>query len=53
MSGRYETEGNPQARWEPGSDGRVLANALGVTDPAEMSAIELDLLIRLHERIGG
>ena len=49
MTGRYDAAGNVQAQFEPGSNGRVLANKLGVSDVEEMDDIELDLLNRLHE----
>ena len=49
MTGRYDAAGNVQAQFEPGSDGGVLANKLGVADAEEMADIELDLLNRLHE----
>ena len=49
MTGRYDTAGNVEAQFEPGSNGRVLANKLGVADAEEMADIELDLLNRLHE----
>lgn len=51
MSDRYDTSGNPEADFEPGSNGLVLANLLGVTNPAVMSEIELDLLIRLQDAL--
>lgn len=46
---RYDTTGNIEAQFEPGSDGQVLANKLGITDPAEMADIELDLLTQLYD----
>ena len=51
MSDRYDTSDHPETRFEPGSGGRVLANKLGVTDPEEMDAIELDLLVQLHDAL--
>lgn len=49
MTDRYATgaEGEAQA----GSDGRVLRNALGITDPAEMDQAELALLLKLYEAV--
>ncbi|MEA3643192.1 MAG: hypothetical protein VBE63_25110 [Lamprobacter sp.] len=41
MSDRYDTSGNPEADFEPGANGLVLANLLGVTDPVEMSEIAM------------
>ena len=36
MTGRYDAAGNVEAQFEPGSNGRVLANKLGVSDVEEM-----------------
>jgi cell filamentation protein len=43
--------GGEEGKHEPGSDGRVLANRLGITDPAEMDDAELELLLRLYEEV--
>jgi cell filamentation protein len=51
MSGRYDTSGQLQARFEPGSSERVLANKLGMTDPEIMDTIELDLLDQLYDEL--
>ena len=51
MTGRYDTTGNVEAQFELGSNGRVLANKLGISDPEEMDDIELGLLNRLHEDV--
>ena len=51
MSGRYDTTGNVEAQFEPGSCGRVLANKLGISIPDDMDDIELNLLVRLHEHV--
>lgn len=48
MGGRYNTGGNPEAQFEPGSDGQVLKNLMGITDPAVMDEVELDLLDQLY-----
>ena len=53
MTGRYDTTGNVEAQFEPGSNDRVLANKLGIADPGEMHNVELDLLKRLHEDLLG
>ena len=53
MSGRYDTQGNEEGRFEPGSNGRVLANKLGISDVEEMEDVELDLLNWLYEDILG
>ncbi len=49
---RYEASGS-QAEAQPGSDGRVLRNALGITDPAQMDEAELQLLLQLYELVLG
>ncbi|HDZ62193.1 MAG TPA: cell filamentation protein Fic [Nitrospirae bacterium] len=51
MTDRYDTSGNIEAQFEPGSDQRVLANKLGITDPSEMDDIELDLLSQLYDSV--
>ena len=53
MTGRYDTAGNVEAQFEPGSNGRVLANKLGISDPDEMEDVEVGLLIGLHEDVIG
>ena len=40
-----------QTEYQPGSDDRVLANKLGITDPSEMDEAELVLLGKLYERV--
>ena len=50
MGGRYEASGT-QSEFQPGSDGQVLRNLLGIADPDEMADIELDLLDQLYQRI--
>ena len=51
MTDRYDTYGNPEGRYQPGSDDQVLLNKLDITNPAEMDDIELDLLDQLSEAI--
>ncbi len=36
MNDKYDTSGNIEAQFEPGSDERVLANRLGVSNAEEM-----------------
>ena len=48
---RYDTTGNVEAQFEPGSNDRVLANMLRISDVEEMDDVELDLLNRLREAI--
>lgn len=47
MADRYDTSNNPEGQFQPGSDGRVLLNKLGIVDPAEMDKVELQLLEQL------
>jgi len=47
MTDRYDTTGNPEGQYQPGSDDKVLLNKLGITDPEEMDEIELGLLDEL------
>ncbi|WP_029133218.1 Fic/DOC family protein [Sedimenticola selenatireducens] len=49
--GRYDTTGNSEAEFEPGSDGMVLKNKLGISDASEMDDVELDLLRQLYDEI--
>ena len=42
MSNRYAT--GAEGEFQPGSDGKVLRNALGITDPLEMDEAEFALL---------
>ena len=41
MTDRYDTSGNTEAQFEPGSDQTVLVNKLGITDSVEMVDVEL------------
>ena len=47
---RYRVVGD-QAECEPGSDGLVLCNLLGITDPEEMAHVEQVLLHQLYEEV--
>jgi hypothetical protein len=49
---RYRVVGSA-AECEPGSNGLVLRNHLGITDPAVMEAVERDLLLDLYQTIIG
>lgn len=49
---RYQASG-PQAEHPPGSDGRVLRNRLGITDPDEIEEVELTLLLQLYDLVLG
>lgn len=51
MTNRYDTSGNPEAQFESGSGEQVLANKLGIIDPAEMADLELDLLVQLYDSV--
>lgn len=50
MSDRYQADG-PQGASQPGSDGQVLANLLGITEPDEIAEAELILLEQLYEAL--
>ena len=52
MTDRYTASG-PEAEYEPGSNGLVLRNKLGITDPEEMDELELILLEKLYELVLG
>lgn len=47
MPDRYDTTGNPEGEYQPGSQDRVLLNKLDITDPVEMDEVELNLLEQL------
>lgn len=49
---RYSVVGSA-AECEPGSNGLVLRNRLGIKDPAVMEAVERDLLLDLYQTIIG
>ena len=51
VADRYDTSGNPERRYQPGSDDQVLLNKLDITNPSEMEDIELDLLDQLSVAI--
>lgn len=51
MTDRYDTSGNPEGQFQPGSNDQVLLNVLGIVDPEEMDAIELELLEELTESV--
>lgn len=44
MSDRYAITG-PEGEYEPGSNGNVLRNLLGITDPEEMEVVESEALV--------
>jgi len=44
MTNRYDTSGSAEGRYQPGSNGSVLVNKLGVTSTDEMDDIELSRL---------
>lgn len=47
---RYSVIG-PEGEYQPDSNGQVLANKLGITDPADMDEAELQLLLKLYEHV--
>ncbi len=48
MADRYDTTGNPEGQYEPGSQELVLLNKLGITDLQEIEDIEFDHLIQFQ-----
>ncbi|MDT8439479.1 MAG: Fic family protein [Wenzhouxiangellaceae bacterium] len=47
---RYQASGS-QSEYQPGSNGRVLRNKLGITDPEEIDELELELLVQLYSLV--
>ena len=47
MIDRYDTNGNTEGLFQPGSDDKVLLNQLGIICADKMDEIELDLLVQL------
>jgi len=47
MTSRYDVSG-AEGEFEPGSDGRVLRNRVGIRSPEDMEALELHLLGELY-----
>lgn len=50
MSGRYQASGT-ESEFEPGSDGRVLRNLVGIQSPEDMDDLELRLLKEVYEDV--
>lgn len=50
MTNRYQADG-VQGESQSGSDGQVLANRLGITEPEEIAEAELILLQQLYEAV--
>lgn len=51
MSDRYDVSGSIEAQFEPGSDGQVLRNRLGIVDPGQLEDLEFDRLFTLEEQL--
>jgi len=49
MPDRYNTTGNPEGQYQPGSGDKVLLNQLGITDVDEMEQAEFDSLAELQD----
>ena len=47
MTNRYDTSTSSEGQYQPGSNGLVLLNKLGITDLEEMNQLELELLDQL------
>jgi len=50
---RYSVSTGVEGEYEPGSDGRVLRNKLGITDPVAMDRAEYEALLRVQEKYYG
>jgi cell filamentation protein len=50
LTNRYEAIGD-EDEFEPGSDGRVLRNRVGIQNPQDMDALEMRLLGELYEDV--
>lgn len=48
MSNRYDTTGNSEAQYQPGSNELVLLNKLNITDSQEMEGVEFDHLVQFQ-----
>lgn len=48
---RYDVSGLPEAQYEPGSDGQVLKNLLGITSKHDMEEIEARALERTMDTL--
>ena len=44
MPDRYDTSNLIEDQYEPGSNGKVLSNLLGIVDPVEMGVVETNAL---------
>jgi cell filamentation protein len=53
MTDRYDTSYLIEDQYEPGSDGKVLRNLLGITDPDEMGVAETNALWKVQETLIG
>ena len=53
MTNRHDTSHLPEDQYEPGSNGTVLCNMLGITDPEKMGIAETDALWRVQEKLIG
>jgi len=50
MSNRYRVSG-AEGEFEPGSDGQVLRNLVGINSVPDMDELELELLLQLYEEV--
>src|SRR3989338_6000051 len=48
MPDRYNTNGNPEGEFQPGSNDLVLRNKLGISDLEEMEGEEFDALVNFQ-----
>lgn len=51
MPDRYDASGNPEGRYQPGSDGQVVLNKPGICTVDEMDCAEFDALLEFQSRL--
>jgi len=51
MADRYDASSGIEGRYQPGSNDKVLANKLGITDSSEMDDVELGLFDQLTDTV--
>lgn len=51
MRDKYDTSANIEDQFEPGSNGEVLKNLLGITEPEIMGAVEFERLVETEIRV--
>jgi cell filamentation protein len=51
MTDRYDTSNLIEDQYEPGSNGKVLRNKLGIVDPVEIGVAETNALWRTQKKL--